>query len=116
MRVFEQGLEVIGANTRGSYANRFVKRRMRQIYLQIDPDNELKSDSLRVMSRSRGWFMKAEKCIGHVPLDTARKLLITGMVDKVKVRLQLICIEDNDSIIIRFDILGPVTDYEKYCS
>lgn len=116
MKVFEHGLEVIGVNSRKSYARRFLKRSMRQIYLQPDSDNELDSDTLLVMSRSRGWFLQTKKCIGYVPADVARKLIVTGMENRVIIRLQLIYIEDKDLVHIRFNVLGPIVDFEKYSS
>jgi hypothetical protein len=116
MKVFEHGLEVVGVNSRQSYARRFLKRSMRQIYLQPVPGNGLDTDTLLVMSKSRGWFLQTKKCIGHVPADVAWKLIATGMENRVIIRLQLIHIEDKDSVHIRFNVLGPIADFERYCS
>ncbi len=116
MKIFEHGVEVAGTNYRDSYAQKFAKRSMRKIYLQNTPDDIPDANTMRVMGKSKGWFLQAEKCIGYVPADIARKLFITGMENKVKARLQLIYIEEKDSISIRFDVLGPTTDYERYRS
>jgi hypothetical protein len=116
MKVYEHGIDVLGVNQRSSYARYFVKRSMRKIYLQTEPGNKRVSNTMRVMGKSKGWFFEVEKCIGYVPADIARKLVVSGMENKVKARLQMICIEDKDSIDIRFDVLGPTIDYERYCA
>ena len=116
MRIYEHGIDMLGVNHRSSYARYFVKRSMRKIHLQALPGNKRDSNTMKVMGKSKGWFFEVERCIGFVPADIARKLVVSGMENSVKVRLQMICIEDNDSINIRFDILGPTDDFERYCA
>lgn len=114
MRIFEYGVELDGVGKRSSHAKKFVKRSLRRIYLQRDPDNKPDATAVRVMGKSKGWFFTAEKCIGFVPPGIARKLVNAGLADKVTVRLQLISTEDRNSVHIRFDMLGRMSDYENY--
>ena len=71
--------------------------RGRKIHLQALPGNKPDSNTMKVMGKSKGWFVVVEKCIGYVPADIAMKLVASGMENKVIARLQLICIEDKDS-------------------
>jgi hypothetical protein len=116
MQIFEHGVEVAGVNNRLHDARKFVKRSRRRIYLERVPDNKHDSNSIRVIGKSKGWFFEKNKCIGYVPTDIAEKLVLAEMEDKVTARLQLVSIEDRNSIGIRFDILGPKDYYKKYCS
>jgi len=93
-----------------------MRRSKRRIYLQRESDNKRGSDSIRVMGKSKGWFFEVKKCLGYVPADIARKLVITGAEDRVKVRLQSIYIAGKDSSYIRFDLMGPMDVYKDYCS
>jgi hypothetical protein len=114
MRIFEHGVVVEGADKRFHNARSFVKRTKRRIYLQRVPDNKRKPDAIRVIGKSKGWFFEKNKCIGYVPADIARKLVLAKMENKVKARLQLVSIGQRKSIEIRFDIFGPADDFEKY--
>ena len=116
MRVFEYGVEVAGIRNRYFHAKRFVRRSKRKIYLQPEPGNRQNSTAIRVIGKSRGWFFEVNNCIGYVPADIARKLVVTGIQDKVEARLQMIYLEDRDSSYIRFDILGSKDDYDAYSS
>lgn len=116
MKIFEHGVEVVMARQRFSYANKFVRRSKRRLYLQREPANKHDSHAIKVIGKSKGLFFEANKCIGYVPADIARKLVLTGLEDKVKARLQLIYREGKGPLNIRFDLLGPLDDYQKYCS
>ncbi|TNF92709.1 MAG: hypothetical protein EP297_13075 [Gammaproteobacteria bacterium] len=116
MRIYTHGVEVIVPTNRYRIAKKFANRRNRRIYLQRESDNKNDSGAIKVMAKSKGWFLEARKCIGYVPADIVNTLVTTGMEDKVKARLQLIAIEDRDTINIRFDLLGPMDDYEEYSS
>jgi HIRAN domain len=116
MQVFEYGVEVAGISKRFHDARKFAKRNKRRIYLERVPDNKRESNAIRVIGKSRGWLFERKKCIGYVPADIARKLVLNEMEDKVTTRLQLVSINDKKSIEIRFDILGSKDYYEKYCT
>ena len=51
-----------------------------------------------------------------ISADIADKLLRTIMDDKVKVRTDMISIDDKRSITVCFNLLGPKDDYERYIS
>ena len=116
MQIFEHGLGIAEVNKRYHDARKFAKRSKRRIILE--PASGYKDDpiAIRVIGKSKGWFFENSKCIGYVPADIAKKLMITEMGDKVIARLQLISIDYKHSIEIRFNILGPKDDYEKYSS
>ena len=114
MEVFEYGVEVAGVSKRAHQALKFAKRNKRRIYLERVPDDRRAQNTIRVIGKSRGWFLERRKCIGYVPADIARRLVLNGMEDKVKTRLQLVSIDDKKSIEIRFDILGSKDNYDKY--
>ena len=116
MKIYAHGINVVVPNNRRRIAKKFVKRRKRRIYLQRESANRNESNTIRVIGKARGWFFESQKCIGFVPEAIANKLVITGMEDKVKARLQLIAVEDRDSVNIRMDLLGPLDNYETFCS
>jgi hypothetical protein len=113
MRVFEHGIEV-AVKKRFHAARNFAKRHNRRIYLSRATVHADDPGAIRVIGKSKGWFFEKTGCIGYVPSDVADKLLRTNLEHKVKVRLQMISIDDKHSIKIRFDILGPRDDFEKY--
>ena len=118
MQIFEHGLDIAEVNKRCHDARKFAKRSKRRIILEPASGHGHKDDpiAIRVIGKSKGWFFENSKCIGYVPADIAKKLMITDMGDKVIARLQLISIDYKHSIEIHFDILGPKDDYEKYSS
>lgn len=116
MKIYAHGVDVVVPEKRRRIARRFAKRRKRRIYLQRVSDSKNDSNAIRVIGKSKGWFFESEKCLGYVPEDIAKHLVYRGMEDNVKARLQLIAIEDRNSINIRFDLLGPWDDFEKYDS
>jgi len=116
MEVFEHGVEVAGVSERSHNARKFAKRNKRKIYLERVADNKCEPNSIRVIGKSRGWFLERRKCIGYVPADIAKKLVLSEMEDKVKTRLQFLSVDDKKSIEIRFDILGSKDFYDKYRS
>ncbi len=116
MQIFEYGVEVAGVSKRFHAARRFLKRSKRRIYLERAPDNKHAPNAIRVIGKSKGWFLEKNKCIGYVPGDIAKKLVLNEMEDKVTTRLQLVSIDGKNSLEIRFDILGSKYFYEKYCS
>jgi hypothetical protein len=116
MRIFEHGVEVAEVNKRYRNAKKFARRRRRRLYLERVRNLETDPKAIRVVGKSKGWFLEKRKCIGYVPGDIAQKLVFTATEGKVTARLQMISIDDSHSIEIRFDILGPKEDYEKYSS
>jgi hypothetical protein len=116
MQIYEHGVEVAIVNKRLHDAKKFAKGSKRRIYLERVPDNKHQSNAIRVIGKSKGWVFERIKCIGYVPADIAKKLVLNGLEDKVKTRIQLVSIDDKNSIGIRFDILGPKDVCEKYCS
>jgi hypothetical protein len=116
MRVYEYGVEVAGVRNRYYAAKRFVRRSNRKLYLQREPGSRKNPAAIRVIGKSQGWLFEARRCIGYVPADIARKLVVTGIEGKVQARLQMIYIEDRNSSYIRFDILGPKDNYAHYAS
>ena len=116
MRIFDYGVEVSGTNRYFYRIKKFSRRRKRRLYLEREPDNKRDPNAIKVIGKSKGWFSEATKCVGYVPTDATKRLLATGMVDKVEVRLQLIWIGDKNYIGVLFDIIGPKDDYEKYWS
>ena len=116
MRVFEHGVDVTKVNGRYHAARGFVKRHKRRIYLDRTTDNNDVPSAIRVIGKSKGWFFERSKCIGYLPADIADKLIRTNLEDKVKARIQTILIDDKHTLNIRFDIFGPMDDYEKYSS
>ena len=116
MKIFAHGVEVAEDNHCHRYARKFVKRSKRRIYLKREPENKPDFSAIRVMGESTGWFFGARKCIGYVPADLARKLVISGIDAKVEAQLQMILVDGKDSVKIRFDLLGSSDDYEKYSS
>ena len=114
MKIYTHGVEVVVPGNRRRAARRFIKRRKRRIYLQREPDSGNDPAAIRVIGKSKGWFTEVQKCIGYVPADITERLINGCMEDKVKARLQMIAIEDRDSIDIRFNLLGPQDDYERY--
>ncbi|MGB5541500.1 MAG: HIRAN domain-containing protein [Gammaproteobacteria bacterium] len=116
MRIFAHGVEVAEDNHCHRYARKFVKRSKRRVYLQREPENKHDFSAIRVMGESTGWIFGARRCIGYVPADLARKLVITGIDAKVEARLRMILVDGKDAVKIRFDLLGPADDYEKYSS
>lgn len=115
MRVFEHSVDV-AVNKRTRAARNFAKRHKRRIYLSRVPDHTVDARAIRVIGKSKGWFLEKSKCIGYVPSDIADKLLHTNMGNKVKLRLHMISVDDKRSVSVRFDIFGPKDDYEKYSS
>jgi hypothetical protein len=116
MKIYAHGVDVVVPNQRQRIARKFARRRKRRIYLRREPGDRNGSNAIRVIGKSRGWFLNSKQCIGYVPEDIARKLVTTGIEDKVIARLQLIDIEDRNSINIRFDLLGPLNEYHEYHS
>ena len=116
MRIYEYGVEVAGVSKRLYGAKIFAKRSKRRIYLERVLGNKHEPGAIRVIGKYKGWFLDRRKCIGYVPEDIAKKLVLSEMEDKVTTRLQFISSDDEDTIEIRFDILGSKDDYEKYCS
>jgi hypothetical protein len=114
MQVFEYGVEVAGVRKRLHAARSFAKRSRRRIYLERVPTKAHEPGAIRVIGKSKGWFFERNKCIGYVPADIAKKLVLNEMEDKVTTRLQFVSINDKDSLEIRFDILGSKDYYEKY--
>ena len=115
MRVFEHGIDV-AVDKRVRAAKNFAKRHKKRIYLSRVTSHTVDMREIRVIGKSKGWFFERRKCIGYVPADVAVKLIDTGIEDKVMAHLQLISINNNHSVEIRFDILGPKNDYKKYSS
>jgi hypothetical protein len=113
MRIYAHGVEVFVPNKCRRIAKKFAKRRKRRIYLQRVSDQKIDPNVIRVIGKSKGWLFESQKCIGYVPENIANKLVITEMEDNVTARLQLIAIEDKDSIHIRFDLLVPMDDSNK---
>lgn len=116
MRIFEQDVEVAGVKRHYYYAKKFVSGSKRSIYLQRGSDRNCDPNAIRVIGKSKGRFFEVKRCIGYVPANVAKKLVIAGLEDKVKARLQLIDTPGKDSTYIRFVLLGSIDDYEKYCS
>ena len=113
MRIFEHSVDV-AVNNRIRAARNFAKRRKRRIYLSRVTDYTADTRAIRIIGKSKGWFLDKSACIGYVPPDIAEKLLRTNMDDKVKVRLHMISIDKRHSVTIRFDMFGPKDDFEKY--
>lgn len=116
MQIYEQGVEVALVYKRLHEARKFANRSKRRIYLENASDHKHDPNAIRVIGKSKGWFFEIRKCIGYVPADIAKKLMLTEMEDKVLARLRLISLDDKHSIEIRFNILGPEDDYDKYRS
>ena len=114
MTVYEDDVEVVGVGNPCRHARKFLKRSKRRIYLQREPGNTHEADAIKVMGRSKGWFREVRKCIGYVPSDIARRLVASGVDSRVMAKLHLVSIRDRDSIQIRINLLGPLSDYEKY--
>jgi len=115
MRIYEHGVEVAGVSNRLHGAKKFAKRSKRRIYLERVLENRHEPNTIRVIGKSKGWFFVRKKCIGYVPEDIAKKLVLSEMEDKVTTRLKYISSDDENFIEIRFDILGSKDEYEKYC-
>lgn len=116
MRIFEQGIDVAELNERHHAARKFVKRHRRRIYLDRIRDKKDGTSAIRVIGKSKGWFLESSQCIGYLPADIAEKLVRANLENKVKARLQMISIDDKHTLAIRFDIFGPKDDYERYRS
>ena len=115
MRVFENGIDV-AVDKRVRAARNFAKRHKKRIYLSRVTSHTVDMREIRVIGKSKGWFFEKSECIGCVPADIADKLLHTKMDDKVKVRLDMISIDDKNSITVRLYLFGPKEDFEKYSS
>lgn len=116
MMIFEHGIEVVVGRRQFHHAKKFIKRSKRRISLERDQAGNKDSHEIRVIGKSRGWYFEAARCIGYVPADVADKLFDAGLDDKVTARLQLIYTEGREFMSIRFDLLGPKDEYEKFHS
>ena len=115
IRVFEHSIDV-AVNNRVRAARNFAKQHKKRIFLSRVTDHTGDTRAIRIIGKSKGWFLEKSRCIGYVPSDIADKLLRAKMDDKVKIRLHMISIDDKHSITVRFDLFGPKEDFEKYSS
>ena len=116
MRTFEEGVEVSGVERRYNSARRFAQQSKRKLYLEREKRNKKDPHAIKVMGKYSHWLFKRKKCIGYVPSDVARQLVEAELVDRVEARLSMIWIQDKHYLGIRFDIVGPKNDFEKYCA
>lgn len=106
-QIYEERLQVAGANFRKKDAIAFANSTGGWLELQQDPDNKYDRKAIKVIGCNKGFFGTKRRFIGYVPKAVAQAVIGGGFLPQILPRLLKTYVGYDDYVEILFQILGP---------
>jgi len=111
-RVFFREMEVAGISFRRKQAiNAFSGKQVIIISLEKEPSNKHDKNAIKIIVTKKGLFRSKKLHIGYVPREVAEVISKIEVTGKLLPRLTNAWVGDEGGVSVRFDILGPKSEY-----
>lgn len=111
-QIFDDRLEVAGINYWKANAHSFSASKNKWLEFEREPENKHDQNAIKIIGCIKGLFGVKRLTLGYIPKEISKKIIERGYFQKVLPRLIRSFNDDEDSLYIYFQILGPKG--EKY--